>query len=79
MGLLRVQGEVKGGAAAHDAFGPGAAAVAFDDPPDAGQADPVPGNSVTAWSRWNGWNSLAAKAGSKPALSGPGTLPPRGQ
>src|SRR6266704_3606083 len=37
--LLRVQCEVEGGAAPHSAFGPGAPAVAFDDPPDAGQAD----------------------------------------
>src|SRR6266404_3672128 len=37
--FLRVQGEVKGGAAAYGAFGPGAPAVAFDDPLDTGQAD----------------------------------------
>ncbi len=37
--LLPVQGEVEGGAAADGAFGPDSPAVAFDDPPDAGQAD----------------------------------------
>jgi hypothetical protein len=37
--LFRVQGEVEGSAAADGAFGPDSPAVAFDDPPDAGQAD----------------------------------------
>src|SRR5580658_4340937 len=38
-GLFRVQGEVEGSATADGAFGPDSPAVAFDDPPDAGQAD----------------------------------------
>src|SRR5450755_653524 len=36
---LRVEGEVDGGAAVDGPFGPGPAAVALDDAPDAGQAD----------------------------------------
>src|ERR1700729_3283761 len=35
----RAEGEVEGGAVADGTFGPDAAAVAFDDPLDAGQAD----------------------------------------
>src|SRR5450755_2840468 len=38
---LRVEREVDGGAAVDGAFGPGPAAVALDDAPDAGQADAV--------------------------------------
>src|SRR5580692_12400800 len=37
--LCRVKREVEGGALVDGAFGPDAAAVAFDDPLDAGQAD----------------------------------------
>src|ERR1700730_3847799 len=37
--VLRVQGEVEGGAAAHGDLGAYSPAVALDDPPDAGQAD----------------------------------------
>src|ERR1700722_11585839 len=37
--LLGVQREVEGGATADGALGPGAPAVAFDDPLDADQAD----------------------------------------
>src|SRR5712691_11837948 len=37
--VLRVEGEVESGAVIDGAFGPGAPAVAFDDPLNAGQAD----------------------------------------
>src|SRR5580704_14657740 len=36
--LFRAEGEVEGGTAVDGALGPGAPAVAFDDPPDADQA-----------------------------------------
>src|ERR1700678_1089994 len=43
MGALSADGEVDGGAAVDGAFGPGPAAVAVDDAPDGGEADPGAG------------------------------------
>jgi hypothetical protein len=39
LGVVHIEGEVDGGAAADGAFGPGPAAVTVDDALDAGQAD----------------------------------------
>jgi len=56
----RGEGEKEGGAVADGAVGPGAPAVPFDDPRDAGQADAGTGNSAASCNRSNEWNSLLA-------------------